>query len=292
MKNKVLAGKVGSKRLGLLFLLVSFLLSAHAQMGKLFDADKQMSSSFTTQVFQDHDGFIWVATRNGLNRYDGYQFRIIKHDSRLKSGLASNYVNCMMQTRKGLYYIGLYGALQTYDGQRFRDITSYDLNGRIHPPYVTCLLERKNGDILIGTSGLGLMKLTKNNEAHQIGGKLANVMTVQRMMEDNRQRLWLVTESYGLLCYDGKTVKGYFQSEQEIGMVRDICQDHEGRIFVGTANAGVFLLDGDTPRHIEGTGTKHVSTLYPNRRGHIMIGYDGLGLAIYNPQNGHLLDNP
>ena len=292
MKNKVLADKVGSKRIALLFLLVSLFLSAKAQMGKSFDADKQMSSSFTTQVFQDHDGFIWVATRNGLNRYDGYQFRIIKHDSRQKSGLASNYVNCMMQNRQGLYYIGMYGALQTYDGQRFRDIKSYDLNGRIHPPYVTCLLERQNGDILIGTSGLGLMQLNNKNEARQLGGKLAHVMTVQRMMEDNRQRLWLVTESFGLLCYDGKTVKGYFQSEQELGMVRDICQDHEGRIFVGTANAGVFILDGDTPRHIEGTGTKHVSTLYPNRRGHIMIGYDGLGLAIYNPQNGNLLDNP
>ena len=93
-------------------------------MGKSFDADKQMSSSFTTQVFQDRDGFIWIATRNGLNRYDGYQFRILKHDSRQKNGLASNYVNCMMQDRHGLYYIGMYGALQTYDGYRFRNITT------------------------------------------------------------------------------------------------------------------------------------------------------------------------
>jgi ligand-binding sensor domain-containing protein len=49
-------------------------------MGKLFDADKQMSSSFTTQIYLDRDGFIWVATRNGLNRYDGYQFRILKKE--------------------------------------------------------------------------------------------------------------------------------------------------------------------------------------------------------------------
>ena len=52
-----------------------------AQMGKLFDADKQLSSSFTSQVYLDHDGFIWVATRNGLNRYDGYKFHIIKRET-------------------------------------------------------------------------------------------------------------------------------------------------------------------------------------------------------------------
>ena len=292
MKHTVLAHGTQSKRYVLLFFLTSLFLSTFAQMGKSFDADKLMSSSFTTQVFQDRDGFIWVATRNGLNRYDGYQFRILKHDSRQKNGLASNYVNCMMQDHSGLYYIGMYGALQTYDGYRFRNITTYTLSGNSQPAFITCLLERKNGEILIGTSGLGLLRLNKKDEARPIGGKLADVQTVQRMMEDNRQRLWLVTEEHGLICYDGKTLKGYFQSEQERGMVRDICQDREGRIFIATAHAGVFVLEGDTPRHIEATGTKHVSTVYPNRRGHIMIGYDGLGLAIYNPQNGNLVDNP
>ena len=292
MKHTVLAHGTKSRHYALLFFLTFLCLSTHAQMGKSFDADKQMSSSFTTQVFQDRDGFIWVATRNGLNRYDGYQFHILKRDSRQGNSMASNYVNCMMQDHHGLYYIGMYGALQTYDGQRFRDIRCYDSQGRIHPPYVTCLLERQNGEILIGTSGLGLLRLNRFNEARPIGGNLADVQTVQRMMEDNRQRLWLVTENRGLLCYDGKTIKGYFQSEQETGMVRDICQDREGRIFIATAHAGVFILEGETPRHIEGTGNKHVSTVYPNRRGHIMIGYDGLGLAIYNPENGNLLDNP
>ncbi len=292
MKHTLQAHRTNGMRMALLLILFFPLLSIQAQMGKSFDADKQMSSSFTTQVFQDRDGFIWVATRNGLNRYDGYQFRIIKRESGNEDGMASNYVNCMMQDSHGLYYVGMYGALQTYDGQRFRLITTYDLNGHTHPPYVTSLLERQNGDIMIGTSAHGVMRLTSKQEARQVGGLLADVKSVNRMMEDNRQRLWLVTESQGLLCFDGKSVKRYFQAEQDRGMVRDICQDREGRIFIGTAHAGVFILEGETPRHIEGTGTKHVSTLRPNRSGQIMIGYDGLGLAIYNPRNGQLVDNP
>ena len=80
MKHTLLTSVVDGKHYVLLFFLTFFFQSTHAQMGKSFDADKQMSSSFTTQVFQDRDGFIWVATRNGLNRYDGYQFRILKRE--------------------------------------------------------------------------------------------------------------------------------------------------------------------------------------------------------------------
>jgi signal transduction histidine kinase/ligand-binding sensor domain-containing protein/DNA-binding response OmpR family regulator len=263
-------------------------------MGKLFDADKQMSSSFTTQIYMDRDGFIWVATRNGLNRYDGYQFRIIKKETSQENGLASNYVNAIMQDRHGLFYIGMYGALQTYDGQKFQDITTYDLNGHSQPHYITCLLERDNGDVLVGTSGHGVLMMDKHkHEARQMGGALKDLLSAHRMMEDSKGYLWLVTESQGLWCYDGKTVRRYMQGEKEISSVLDICEDKQGHIYIGTSNAGMFVLDEDwTPRHIDATGSKHISTLYTSNDNRIMIGYDGLGLAIYDPKTGSLTDNP
>ena len=139
----------------IIFLISLFLLlplGIYSQTGKLFDADKQLSSSFTTQVYLDRDGFLWVATRNGLNRYDGYQFLILKKESRKDLGMASNYVNCMMQDHNGLFYVGMYGAFQTYDGERFQDVKTYSTDGTLVPCYVTTLLERHNGDILVGTS--------------------------------------------------------------------------------------------------------------------------------------------
>ena len=280
-----------SKVLTFLFALL-WTLNAHAQMGKLFDADKQMSSSFTTQVYLDRDGFIWVATRNGLNRYDGYQFQTLKKEKGKDLGMASNYVNCMMQDRNGLFYIGMYGAFQTYDGQHFHDVKTFDLNGHAQPHYITCLLERQNGDILVGTSAHGLLKMTSKDEAHQVGGVLKDLNTIHHMMEDSKQRIWMATDGQGLLCYDGKTAKHYFQDHDQLNTVLDICEDDKGHIYFGTTNAGLFRLDGETPVHIEGTSNKHISTLYFNRRGHIMLGCDGTGLTIYDPSNGRLVDNP
>ena len=278
-------------------LLTAFLcfltnLYVTAQTGRHFDADKQMSSSYTTQLYIDRDGFIWTATRNGLNRYDGYQTRIFKKGKGDELGMASNYVNCMLQDRNGLFYIGMYGAFQTYDGERFSDIKTYDLDGRHMPSYITCLLERKNGDILVGTSGRGLMRMVNKQEARQMGGVLKEITSVHRMMEDNKQNVWIVTENKGLLRYDGKSLHRYFNQEEQRSTVLDVCQDHQGHIYVATTNAGLFRIDGNTPVHIESTSNKHISVLYVNREGEIMLGYDGQGVGIYSPKTGILKDNP
>ena len=278
----------------ILLALACFLssLSVKAQMGKLFDADKQMSSSFTTQIYLDKDGFIWVATRNGLNRYDGYQFRIYKKEGRQDLGMASNYVNCMTQDKNGRFFIGMYGALQIFDGQRFRTVTTYDLNKKKVPCYITCLLERKNGEMLIGTSGHGLLKMKGHREAYQMGDKFANLSGIHRMMEDRREHIWLVTEKDGLWRWDGKVLTRYFQEEGMRSNILDVCEGDNGRVYVATANHGLYRLEGDAPIHIESTANRHISVLYFNRRGHLMLGYDGMGVGIYNPQNGRLVDNP
>ncbi len=289
MKCKVLSLRVWRCSLSLLLMMS---LGAQAQMGKLFDADKQLSSSFTTQVYLDRDGFMWVATRNGLNRYDGYQFRILKKEMRQDAGMASNYVNCMMQDRRGLFYVGMYGAFQTYDGQRFRDIITYDLSGHAQPNYITCLTERQNGDVLVGTSAHGVLRMEGDSVARQLGGALAQLKTVHRMKEDSRGRLWLATENQGLWCYDGKNIQRYFQGEDECSMVRGVCEDREGHIYVGTAHAGLFRIDGAEPCHIDATGKKHISELYVDSKGRVLIGYDGQGLAVYDPRTGVLSDNP
>ena len=120
----------GRQRRLLLSLLVCLSVQmSFAQMGKLFDANHQLSSNFTNQVYIDNDGFLWAVTRNGLNRYDGYQFHIYKKDARQENGMASNYVNCMTQDKTGRFYLGMWGVLQTYDGNQFKTIEVSGLTG-------------------------------------------------------------------------------------------------------------------------------------------------------------------
>ncbi len=266
-------------------------LRLYAQMGKLFDADNQLSSSFTNQVYLDRDGFIWTATRNGLSRYDGYQHRIYKKENGI--GMASNYVNCILQDSKGLFYIGMYGALQTYDGTAFKDVKVTDLSGHEIFCYVTSFVERKTGEIMVGTSGHGLLQMESEGKAHQVNGDLRNIESILQMMEDSKGRLWLVTDRNGLLVYDkGKVVTRYFQDDTMRDDLLTVCEDHDGRIYVGVTNQGLFRLEGNTFNRVENSEKVSVSALYCDRDGKVMVGYDGAGLGIYDPQNGSMIANP
>lgn len=283
------------KAITTILLLFMHCLCLLSQTGKLFNADNHLSSNFIHQVYLDRNGFIWIATRNGLSRYDGYQFHTIKKEQYGRRGMASNYVNCMTQDDNGLFYMGMYGALQSYDGNRFRNMEVRDLKGNAVSCYVTCFLRRKNGEILAGTSGHGLIRITDSGHAVQTGGALGGIHTVHALAEDAEGHIWIVTSSLGLLEYDGRSVRRHFTGRDESGTLRRVCADTRGNIYVGTSNAGVFRREaaGGPFRHIGMTGSRHVAALYNSpHHGKIMIGYDGMGVAVYDPDTEELTDNP
>ena len=266
--------------------------SAFAQRGKFFSTDNQLlSSSFVTQVYLDNEGFIWATTRNGINRYDGYQFRVFKKENEHDSSLASNYVNSMMQDRNGIFYFGMYGALQTWDGNKFHNVTMLDKDGTQGHSYPNCFLERKNGDVLVGTSGLGLIKFKDKKTACQVKGPLESIHTVNSIIEDRMGTLWIITDNIGLISYDGKKVKRYPQSNPDI-VFTCLCEGTDGIIYAGTANNGVFRMQNDTFVHIDETGANSVAALFCDHEGRIVIGYDGKGVALYNPTTKELINNP
>ena len=54
--------------------------TSHGQEGKMFTVDKDLSSSMLNKIYQDRDGIIWIATEDGLNRYDGAKFTVYRNE--------------------------------------------------------------------------------------------------------------------------------------------------------------------------------------------------------------------
>ena len=65
-----------------------------------------LSSNFVTSITQDHQGFIWVGTTNGLNRFDGYRFRQYYHSTRDSNSIINNQVQTLYCDSRGQLWIG------------------------------------------------------------------------------------------------------------------------------------------------------------------------------------------
>lgn len=270
-------------------LLIFAAQTAWAQAGKFFDIDHLRSGLFINQLYIDRNGFLWAVTSNGIVQYDGYQFQVFKQGQKNATGMGNNHVLCMAQARNGLFYFGTYANLQVYDGVKFRDVKK--LNEKGEPIYcnVNCLLVRKNGELVAGTSTDGLLSVKDNETACQMKIKLSGAGEIRSIAEDNAGQLWIVAEN-GVYGYDGRHVRQYMNDGDGMKFYC-VCTDMSGNVYVGTANRGLFRKQGEQFLHVAETGNTPIPALYPDHTGNILVGFDGKGISIYNPLTGELTAN-
>ena len=77
-----------------------------------------LSQSQVTRIVQDGQGFIWFATQYGLNRYDGYRFKVFKHDPDKPGSLCGVYIWALFKDREGTLWVGCNYALDRYDATK------------------------------------------------------------------------------------------------------------------------------------------------------------------------------
>ena len=272
-----------------------FSIQAWAQSGKLFNTDNQLSSNLATQVFQDKSGFIWIATRNGLNNYDGYHITVIKKDMSNFLGLNSNYINSIAQDEKEHILLGTNNSLLEFTGSEFLKIPMLDSKGKELATYVKQVYPLKNKDVAVATSGYGIMlKKQDEQKCHAMKGEVEKLKYILKLLEDKRGRLWIITEDGKL--YRKETngrVTSHFAGTEGVG-AQDILQDALGNIYLASKNQGVYLLRAGSNvfTRISSIGNLPIENIYISRNNKLYIGCDGLGIYVYDPQTGFLQDNP
>lgn len=292
-----------------LFSIYCFLIGStpvmKAQTGKYYSTDKELSNSLINAVYQDRKGFIWIATENGLNKFDGTRFSIYRHNATDSTSLKNNYVRTLFEDSRGNFWIGCINGLQRYDRatDSFHELFISRKDGRKNP-HITSIIERRNGDLWIATSGQGAISLRKDSNpasfhietelTDRIGSNYLNVI-----FEDSRQNLWIATEEKGLYRYspESKELKSYKAPYHIAGDdVSAICEDAHGQIFVGTLTKGLFRLSSRQEGNFEpilyqNRMNLNIRTLIIDTRGKLIIGTDGEGVKEYQPQQDIIVDS-
>ena len=119
-----------------------------------------LSQGMIFDILQDKEGFIWVATKNGLNRYDGYSFKIFANDPYNANSLSSNTILKLFEDSKGRIWAGSENAgINIYDKQsgKFYRIAHNNLNpASLSGNGIRSIMEMPDGRILVATDVAGL----------------------------------------------------------------------------------------------------------------------------------------
>ena len=112
------------KILSILFAILAWSAGAQRRMDfKIIAGDKGLSENVVNSIVQDKDGFIWFATNDGLNRYDGYSITQYRYDLSEENTLSSNVITALSVDSEGLIWIGTSdGGLNCYNPRNNRFI--------------------------------------------------------------------------------------------------------------------------------------------------------------------------
>jgi len=222
-----------------------------------------LSQGSAFSILQDRQGFIWIGTEDGLNRYDGRVFKIYRPTAAPNS-LSNNTGRILFEDSQGVLWIGTLDGLNRYNRQT-DDFTRYlsdptDPNSLSHNAiYAIC--EDQAGTLWLGTEGGGLNSFDRKTGKftrylRNRGGKETAIKQkiIYSLHVDKQGVLWIATYG-GLHALDLKSGKMsvYVHEPQNAlslssDQVRVIFEDRKGTLWVGTDGGGLNALDRTTEK--------------------------------------------
>ena len=152
----------------LLTLLSTFTLLSSGQSH--FYTSEKLSSNQITQICQDKDGYIWIGTEYGLNKYDGYRFTNYLHEKGNPNTVSSNVISYLFEDVNGTLWVGTQLGLDRFDPVTNQFI-SVEMKGATSTPRINAIIQEDANHLLIGTAGYGLFRVdTRNNNSQRVEG--------------------------------------------------------------------------------------------------------------------------
>lgn len=273
--------------------------------------EQGLSQSIVECITQDSIGFMWFGTEDGINKFDGYRFTILRHDPNDPNSLSYNQILSICEDRKGILWIGTFlGGLNRYDPakdqfKRYRADPGDPT--RLSHDMIRTIYEDRSGIIWVGTDG-GLNRFDKKTEVFTryvhdpVDPEALSHNVVRAICEDRFGALWVGTEGGGLNRFDHETetFTHYLHDPNDLrtlshNSVRSIYEDASGVLWIGTDGGGLNRFDPETETFIHFTADPDnpkslshncIYTIYEDRSRTLWIGTNGGGLNKFNRATG------
>ena len=222
----------------------SFILQAEkTRYPYIFNSDlnEGISQLSVMDIFQDSKGYLWFATKNGLNRFNGKEYIIYRREDGNEQSLSNNSITSIAEDRNGNLWIGTGNGLNRIDLNTNRiKRYSVEINGSITNSIATIYMDH-SGHLWIGTWN-GLSRYNSNNdsfESFSLDGELDNT-AVSTIFEDSTGKFWIGTRNKGVfLCDNQMNLISHFSTETKNMRINNnditsIYEDAKKQIWIGS----------------------------------------------------------
>lgn len=251
-------------------------------------------------IIQGSRSFIWVGTRNGLNRYDGYKFLTFRNDAKDQNSISNNMINDLAEDQNGNIWLATQNGLNMYNRRtstfvRFmhndKDINSLSSN------VTSRLIVDNEGNLWIATQNGGLdhYDIKKRKFTHHLYSRYnpasLNDNNPRTVYQDSQHAIWVGTAKGGISLYNAKTNSFTRQSNVSAKNVTCIFEDKHKRLWIGTQEEGLFVLDSNrnllahylhNDKVQNSISSNAIYSLNNDDDGNLWVGTENGGLCILN----------
>ena len=257
-----------------LFLIISSFPQTEEYIFKQFTDADGLSQSTIFSMLQDKEGYLWLGTIDGLNRYDGYEFRVYVNNPNDTTSISDNFISTLFEDSEGNIWIGT-------------------VNG-----YFNCF--NRKTEIFKRFYVNNFFSVTKNQDTNFYEYPLAfsrnQINTVTCITEDNEGFLWIGTWGNGIIKFDRKngTSEHFFYDKNNpsgisSNRILDILLDSDGEIWVATFGGGLNkLIRYESPEESKSKFHKYTFLKYTSDNSNKFSLSDNKTISLFEDKNKNI----
>lgn len=253
----------------LLFFSIGYTCSAQTYPFRTYSIEKGLSEAVVNDLIQDYDGYIWVATGYGLNRFDGVRFKNFYEEN----GLGSNKIHSLFEDASNTIWVG------TGAGVNFIESDSIQTHPLLNPLETSTVLEifqDDNNEYWFATDGQGVWHFDRNENLTQYStvNGLAN-NRVRDIVQDQEGTLWFGTRE-GLTSLKDGNFRTYSTPEGLADeKIRDLELTETGAALWIATREGLSLFEDNTFTNYteqDGLVNNRIQSLSIDKKGGLWLG--------------------
>jgi signal transduction histidine kinase/ligand-binding sensor domain-containing protein/DNA-binding response OmpR family regulator len=258
---------------------------------------EHLSNTHINRIYQDKQGLIWICTDNGLNVFDGLNFKTYYNDPNDSTTLMVNSVLSVLEDSSGFFWVGTTAGLQRFDKE-----TEKFINFPLSYPhvndfsYINCIIEDRKGNIWLSTNRAGAVCIKANTKQPVYYMKTNSKICsnkINTIYEDRFNNIWFGSHDNGISILNTQNlmISNYAHDPDDnkslsSNKIFSIIENYDGNILIGTIEHGIDMYEYSsqkiTRRYIP--YVENIFTMYNDSKNNLWIGTDGSGLKRYDYQ--------